>query len=233
MTIARCRLSRRPFLAALVVLFASAVSAAPGRNPQPPRVNADAATIADFMKRVDDYVALHQKVEGCSRSRRETGRPEAVVEHEHAFAKLMQKERPYAKRGDIVTKPMRNIVRRLLAGVFRGPQGREIKRSILDEYTGNVPLQINSEYPENTPFSSVPPQILEGLPRLPAAVLTYRFVGQRLILLDPHGRLIVDVVGSRISVRGVRTDNQFPRPAVLRMQHLCTAEPRRYYPRVA
>ena len=178
----------------MVVLFASTVSAAPGRHPQPPRVNADAATIADFMKRVDDYVALHQKVEGMLQEPSRDGRPEAVVEHEHAFAKLMQKERPYAKRGDLVTKPMRDIVRRLLAGVFRGPQGREIKRSILDEYTGNVPLQINSEYPENVPFSSVPPQILEGLPRLPAAVLTYRFVGQRLILLDPHGRLIVDVV---------------------------------------
>ena len=86
------------------------------------------------------------------------------------------------------------IVRRLLASVFRGPGGRQIKRSILDEYTGSVPLQINSEYPENMPFSSVPPQILEGLPKLPAAALAYRFVGERLILLDPHGRLIVDVV---------------------------------------
>jgi hypothetical protein len=39
----------------------------------------------------------------------------------------------------------------------------------------------------------VPLPILEGLPKLPDA-LVYRFVGQRLILLDPHGRLVVDIM---------------------------------------
>jgi hypothetical protein len=183
----------RPLLAALLVVSATVLSAMPGPNPQG-AVNKDAATIADFMKRVDAYVALHEKVEGMLTEPSRDGRPEAVVEHQHAFAKLIRKERPYAKPGDIITKPMRNIVRRLLASVFRGPGGRQIKRSILDEYTGSVPLQINSEYPENMPFSSVPPQILGGLPKLPAAALAYRFVGERLILLDPHGRLVVDVV---------------------------------------
>ena len=192
MTKTRCRLSRPALLAALVVLCAAAASAAPG-SPQPPRVNPDAATLADFMKRVDGYVALHKKVESMLQEPSGDGRPEAVVEHQRAFAKLMQQERAYAKSGDIVTKPMRNVVRRLLASVFRGPEGRQIERSILDEFTGNVPLQINSHYPENTPFSTVPPQILQGLPKLPE-VLAYRFIGKRMILLDPHGRLIVEIV---------------------------------------
>jgi hypothetical protein len=156
-------------------------------------VNADAATIADFMKRVDAYLVLHKKVESMLQEPSGDGRPEDVVEHQRAFAKLMQKERASAKSGDIMTKPMRNVVRRLLANVFRGPEGRQIKHSILDEFTGNVPLQINSHYPENTPFSTVPPQILQGLPKLPD-VLAYRFIGKRMILLDPHGRLIVDIV---------------------------------------
>ena len=193
MTTVCCRFFRRPLLAAIVVLFATAVSAAPGSSPQQSPVNADARTIADFLKRVDDYVALHKKVESMLQEPSGDGRPEDVVEHQRAFAKLMQKERAGAKSGDIMTKPMRNVVRRLLAGVFRGSEGRQIKHSILDEYTGNVPLKINSHYPENTPFSSVPPQILQGLPKLPN-VLAYRFVGKRMILLDPHGRLIADIV---------------------------------------
>jgi hypothetical protein len=193
MTNARCRLSRRPLLAAIVVLFAAAVSAAPGSSSQPLPVNADAATVADFMKRVDNYVALHKKVESMLQEPSGDGRPEDVVAHQRAFAKLMQKERAGAKSGDIMTKSMRNVVRRLLASVFRGAEGRQIKHSILDEYTANVPLQINSHYPENTPFSTVPPQILQGLPKLPN-VLAYRFVGKRMILLDPHGRLIADIV---------------------------------------
>ena len=189
----RYRVSRRPLLAAMLVVFASVVSAAPGQVPQPPRVNADAATLADFSKRVDAYVALHRKVDSAMKEPSREGRPEDFIEHERAFAKLMQKERPYAQPGDIFTKPMRNIVRRLLAGVFRGPDGREIKKTILDEHTANVPLRVNTQYPEGAPFSTVPPQILRGLPKLPEG-LEYRFIGPRLILLDAHARLIVDIM---------------------------------------
>lgn len=162
--------------------------------PAPPQsVNADAATIADFNKRVEAYVALHDKVDAKLSEPSLDGRPEAVVEHQRAFAKLMQQERPNAQPGDIMTKPMRNVVRRLLASVFRGPNGRDIKHSILDENTGSFLLRVNQPYPDNMPFSTVPLPILEGLPKLPDA-LGYRFVGQRLILLDPHGRLVVDVM---------------------------------------
>jgi hypothetical protein len=35
--------------------------------------------------------------------------------------------------------------------------------------------------------------VLKGLPKLPDG-LEYRFIGERLILLDAHARLIVDVV---------------------------------------
>jgi len=189
----RYRGSRSPLLAAMLMVLASAVSAAPGYDSQPARVNADAAALADFTKRVEAYAALHQKVDSALKEPSRESRPEDYAEHERAFAKLMLKERPYAKQGDIFTKPMRNIVRRLLVGVFRGPEGRQIKNSILDEFTGNVPLRVNTRYPEGAPFSSVPPQILQGLPKLPAG-LEYRFIGRRLILLDAHARLIVDFV---------------------------------------
>jgi len=192
-TNARYRVSRGPLLAVMLVVSASVVSAAAGHAPQPPRVNADAATLADFTKRVNEYAALHRKVDGALKEPSREDRPEDFIEHQRAFAKLMQKERPYAKPGDVFTKPMRNIVRRLLAGVFRGPQGREIKKSILDEYTANVLLRVNTQYPEGAPFSTVPPQILQGLPKLPEG-LEYRFIGPRLILLDAHARLIVDIV---------------------------------------
>ena len=188
----RYRVSKRPLLAMLGI-FAVAVTTAAGNDAQPPRVNADAATLADFTQRVNAYAQLHKKVDSSMKEPSRDGRPEDFIEHERAFAKLMQKARPYAKAGDIFTKPMRNIVRRLLAGVFRGPSGREIKKSILDEDTTNVPLRVNTQYPEGAPFSTVPPQILQGLPKLPDG-LEYRFIGRRLILLDAHARLIVDIM---------------------------------------
>jgi hypothetical protein len=189
----RYRVFRRPLLAAMLVVIALVVPAAAGHDPQPPRVNADAATLADFTKRVNAYAELHKKVDSALKEPSREDRPEDFIEHERAFAKLMQKERPYAKPGDVFTKPMRNIVRRLLAGVFRGPEGREIKKSILDEYTANALLRVNTQYPEGAPFSTVPAQVLQGLPKLPDG-LEYRFIGRRLILLDAHARLIVDIV---------------------------------------
>ena len=182
-----------PRIATVLLVFCAAAPLAAARAPQQPTVNPDAATIADFQKRVEAYVALHNKVDAALPEPSADGRPEAVVEHQRAFAKMMQQERSNAQAGDILTKPMRNVVRRLLAGVFRGPNGRDIKHSILDEYTGNFALRVNQSYPDNMPFSSVPLPILEGLPKLPDA-LSYRFVGQRLILLDPHGRLVVDIM---------------------------------------
>lgn len=176
----------------VVVLLGSAIAIASSAG-QDTKINPDAAAIADFMKRVNEYAALHQKVESTLTEPSRDGRPEAVVEHQREFAKLMQKERPHAKPGDIVTKPMRNVMRRLLASVFRGPDGREIKRSILDTETGNVALYVNQTYPDNMAYSTVPLPILQGLPALPDA-LQYRFVGPKLILLDPHGRLVVDIV---------------------------------------
>ncbi len=176
----------------LSIIFLCAVASLASARAQQ-AVNADAATIADFNQRVEAYVALHNRVDAMLPEPSADGRPEAVVEHQRAFAKMMAQERPNAEPGDIMTKPMRNVVRRLLAGVFRGPNGREIKHSILDEYTGNFVLRVNQSYPDNQPFSTVPLPILEGLPKLPDA-LAYRFVGQRLILLDPHGRLVVDIM---------------------------------------
>jgi hypothetical protein len=180
-------------IATSIVVATAVVTARGGETQEPTKVNPDAAAIADFTKRVDAYAALHDKVESMLMEPAQDGGPEAVVEHQREFAKLMQKERQYAKPGDIITKPMRNVIRRLLASVFRGPDGPEIKRSILDTFTGNAVLQVNQTYPDNMPYSTVPLPILQGLPPLPDA-LQYRFVGRRLILLDPHGRLVVDIV---------------------------------------
>jgi hypothetical protein len=174
-----------------VMICASATSAA-GR-PQTPRVNPDAATINDFMKRVSAYVDLHNKLDGTLQEVPKGSPPEQFIDHQRALGRLIQNARLSAKQGDLCTKEMRSVIRRLLAGIFRGPDGRQIKRSILDEDTLGVRLQVNGMYTDSVPLSSVPPQVLQVLPPLPE-VLEYRFIGERLILLDAHAHIIVDFV---------------------------------------
>jgi hypothetical protein len=185
-----CAAASIVLLAAALYAFAPPADAGSGTQT---RVNKDAATIADFMKRVHDYVALHKKLDGTLREVPDNGTPEQHFEHQRALAALLRKERSAAKPGDICPKEMRAWVRRQLAGIFRGPAGRQIKRSILDEYTGSVRLEVNGGYPDDVPVSTMPPQLLQALPVLPE-VLQYRFIGERLILLDAHAHIIADFV---------------------------------------
>ena len=61
------------------------------------------------------------------------------------------------------------------------------------QYTEGARLQVNMRYPDTVPLSTVPPQVLANLPTLPED-LEYRFVGDRLILLDSHAHIIADYV---------------------------------------
>jgi hypothetical protein len=88
---------------------------------------------------------------------------------------------------------MRAVIRRLIASVLHEQGGAQVRRSIFDENPGNMALTVNSEYPDNAPFATVPPQILQGLPKLPEG-LEYRFIGKRLLLIDSHARIVADIV---------------------------------------
>lgn len=175
------------------VIIAATLLIANVRGREQVRVNADAAAIADFEKRVSDYAAFEKKLDATIQEPSPGSEPTAFLNHQRALAKLIQKSRAGAKPGDLCPKPMRAVIRRLIASAFHGPGGAQVRKSILDEDPGNLMLTINSEYPDNAPFATVPPQILQGLPKLPE-VLEYRFIGKRLLLIDSHARVVADIV---------------------------------------
>jgi len=156
--------------------------------------DAHADTIKEFLKRVDDYVALHKKLEDSLPALPKQTNPQVIDQHERALAKLIQDQRKAAKQGDIFTPQMQALVRRLMAPVFTGKEGAHVKSEILDnESKANVTLTPNGRYPDEIPVSTVPPQVLQNLPKLPEE-LEYRFVRQNLILFDPHAHVIPDWV---------------------------------------
>jgi hypothetical protein len=166
----------------------------PAPQKTKPTVNPNAATIAEFMKRVNEYVALHKKVEATLPALPKQTTPQQMDAHERALAKLIQEARANAKQGDIFIRPMQQLVRRLLRPVFVGRAGEQIKSEITDkEYKGSVKLVVNGRYPDDVPVSTMPPQVLESLPKLPEE-LEYRFVLTNLILFDPHAHIIPDWV---------------------------------------
>jgi hypothetical protein len=181
----------RAFAAALLfgILVVPTAAAAPEQ-----RVNPDAQVLADFQKRVEAYVTLHKKLEGSLPDLPNEATPQQIDQHQRGLSKLMQEARADAKPGDLFTPAMQQLVRRLMAQVFKGASGQQLRRSIFDENPVDMRLAVNGRYPDSVPLSTVPPQVLQNLPTLPED-LEYRFVGTRLILLDTHAHTIADYMG--------------------------------------
>jgi hypothetical protein len=180
--------------AAIAVLMLNAAPIDATAQKPEPSVNPQAATLADFVKRVEAYVALHKKLEATLPKLPEQTDPYQIDKHQRAMLRLMQQARKNAKQGDLFTPAMQRLVRDLLRPVFSGPDGRQLRAEIFDsESTANVKLVVNARYPDEVPISTVPPQVLAQLPKLPEE-LEYRFVGTYMILFDPHAHIIADFV---------------------------------------
>jgi hypothetical protein len=183
-------------MTALVV--AAAVVALPGATvvagPQEKRVNPNAKAIADFHEEVQEYLELQRTLAGKLPGVPEEATAEQLDARQRALARLIQQARRSEKVGDIFERDIRPVFRRLLAGLFTGPEGSKMRMAIMEENPGQVVrLEINGRYPDTIPLSNMPPQVLRALPPLPRD-LEYRFIGRTLILFDTSAHIIVDYI---------------------------------------
>jgi hypothetical protein len=182
-----------------------ATSASPASAPATERVvgpltPADAQALATMNVRLKEYVDLHLKLERSLPNLPKEATPEQIDKNQRAFEKLIREARETAKPGDIFTPEARPIIKRLLAIIFGGPDGQQLKASIMDENPVDpvaLKLSVNSRYPDTVPLTTVPPQVLQTLPKL-TEDLEYRFVGDWLILLDTHAHVIVDFIDNAL-----------------------------------
>lgn len=152
-----------------------------------------APEVAEFQKRAQAYVAIHKKVEAGIAPLPNDATPAQI---ESALVQLSQgivKARAAAKAGEIFQPAMQAWVRKTLERAFSGPDGKDLRASILDENPIGAAVRVNGPYPDSIPLSTMPPKVIAALPRLPEE-LEFRFVGDRLILFDHHAHLIVDYV---------------------------------------
>ena len=179
---------------------ASPASAPPTERVVGPLSPADAQALATMNDRVKAYVELHLKIERSLPKLSDEATQEQIVSNQRAFEVLLRKARATAKPGDIFTPEARPIIKRLLATVFGGPEGKELKASIMDENPVDpvaLKLIVNGRYPDTVPLTTVPPQVLQTLPQL-TEDLEYRFIGDWLILLDTHAHVIADFIDNAL-----------------------------------
>jgi hypothetical protein len=195
--------SRREPVRTLVCLFASlclgavALSGCRGEPspPQgpPPESPVDEKTLSVFSERIEEYVELHRRFEGALPNLPDSAEPAAVDGKQRELGRRIAAAREGAQQGDVLTATMQALIRRHMARVFGGPDGANVKASVMDENPVDLVLKVNQRYPDEVPMATMPPEVLQLLPKMPEE-LEYRFVGRHLAILDVHAHLIVDFV---------------------------------------
>ena len=190
--------------ATLTALLLSAACMHTGRASGPPADQAavarpdaqsstDAMGFASFNTRLREYAALHDRLEKTLPPLPNETSSEALDKHQRSLAAMLAKERQRARRSDLFTREGEKAIRKVLRQVFAAPDGGRLKATIMDENPAAVKLAVNGRYPDEVPLSTMPPQVLAVLPRLPEE-LEYRFIGHRLILFDVHAHSVADYI---------------------------------------
>jgi hypothetical protein len=172
---------------------ASPAEAPPEKRVVGPLSEADAKALATMNDRLGAYIDLHKKVEATLPRLPDSATPKQIDTNQRLFERRMREARKNAKPGDIFTPEARPVIIRLLAAVFEGPRGQELKASIMDENPKDLARVVNARYPDTVPLSTMPPKVLQTMPKL-SEDLEYRFIGDDLILLDTHAHIVVDLI---------------------------------------
>jgi hypothetical protein len=166
-----------------VVLLASA----PLRAQTPPPAQAGKpGGLDEFSELMAKYAALRGDLEKTIAPLTGHDDPAGVVAFEDSLAEKVRGARAKARQGDLFTPAASEAFRKIL---------REMDalswRIIMDVNPGQFPQRVNDSYPRDKPLSTMPPDLLARLPRLPEGV-QYRFVGSTLILHDIKTNLVID-----------------------------------------
>ena len=153
----------------------------------------EAKALATMNERLEAYLEIHKDLEKGLPKLPEDATPKQIDTNQRMFEQKMREARKNAKRGEIFTGAAEPVIKRLLAAAFSGDEGRELMKSIMDEYPAGVKITVNGRYPDTVPVSTVPPEILQTLPKL-TEDLEYRFIGRHMILLDTHAHVIADYI---------------------------------------
>ncbi len=171
-------------------------------KPAPPatapivQTAAEQETEKEFEQRVNDYAALHQKLEASIPALPEKATPEQIETHQKMMATLIQKERKNAKPGEFFTPDTVALLKRILGGTLNGADDKAAKASVMDENPGTLPnVGVNDKYPDGIPVTSMPAELLDQLPKLPEK-MEFRFLGKRLVLMDSCAAVVVDITAN-------------------------------------
>jgi hypothetical protein len=154
-----------------------------------------------FDDSINTYMKLRKQVSQGVPALKAKATPEEIEASKTSLAHAIRTARQDAKPGDIFTPEIRaSILKSVRPEVRADASVKEAtKQGNPTEETPAVavPVKVNAPYPEKASASTVPPAVLQQLPRLPKQ-LDFRFVGRHLILRDAEAGIILDYIANAL-----------------------------------
>jgi hypothetical protein len=187
--------SKCPRAAVVLAIFTAASTLQPlakaaGRAPSP----SEGSALHAFDQSTQQYIKMEHALPADKL--KPTSDIATLETEREALRKALQAARPNAKQGDLFTPDVAKVFRRILARTMAGSEGAKIRASLAHaEPLASVDLKVNVVYPNinGQPIQSVPPTLLQNLPRLPKG-LEYSIAGKTLALRDADANMVVDLL---------------------------------------
>lgn len=163
-----------------------------------PQVEEVTEPLAEFSKRVDEYVALRNRIADTLGKVDVTKSQAEIAARAAALAQGIAAARPNARQGDLFTPEAATVIATVIQEEYRRrsqavqetrqEQAEEYERDELPPFTPKV----NEKFPTNYPLGTFDPLLLPLLPKLPDGILEYRRVDHYLLVRDVEANLILD-----------------------------------------
>jgi len=162
------------------------------RQADTPNANPQAAALAEFQQRLQGYITLRSQLSAKLKPLSPTADSAELAARQDTLAAALRDARTGAKPGDMIPTRVADQIRSAVAEDFRH-RTADTKRAVFTEVPAGVRPIINKAMPDTEALATVPPLLLNSLPRLPDN-LQYRFMDRHIVLLDGDTRLIVDYI---------------------------------------
>ena len=166
--------------------------AAAQRQAENPNTNAQAAALAEFQQHLQGYLNLRADLGRKLKPLSPTADSAELAARQDTLSAALREARKGAMPGDMIPTRVADQIRATVAEDFahRNP---DTKRAVFSEVPAGVRPVINKTMPDTEALATVPPLLLNSLPRLPDN-LQYRFMDRHIVLLDGDTRIIVDYI---------------------------------------
>ena len=176
------------------IAFCAAMLVLPGQQTAAAQSSGERQQMREaFLKRVDQYVALHRDLERLLPPETITSNLDELLAPRAALARELRRARAWTREGDIFTPGVAVYMRVLITETMRREGITELRDVIDPELAVHMTALVSADYPAGRSTPVIPCTLLDALPPLPPE-LRYSFVDRDLILWDLHAALIVDVV---------------------------------------